>query len=37
MFTSNNTKADEFLKAHKMYAIVNFDDITHIDYYKNAV
>ncbi|MDD3302985.1 MAG: diaminopimelate decarboxylase [Candidatus Gracilibacteria bacterium] len=37
MFTSNNTKYDEFMKAHKIGAIINFDDITHIDYYKETV
>ncbi|NDK07791.1 diaminopimelate decarboxylase, partial [Candidatus Gracilibacteria bacterium] len=37
MFTSNNTKYDEFMKAHKMGAIINFDDITHIDYYKEHI
>ena len=37
MFTSNNTKYDEFMKAHKMWAIINFDDITHIDYYKEHI
>lgn len=37
MFTSNNTKYDEFMKAHKIWAIINFDDITHIDYYKEHI
>lgn len=37
MFTSNNTKAEEFIKAHDMWAIVNFDDITHIPFYKEKV
>jgi diaminopimelate decarboxylase len=37
MFTSNDTKAEEFIKAKELGAIVNFDDITHIDFYKNVV
>lgn len=37
MFTSNNTKHDEFMMAHKMWAIINFDDLSHIDYYKEKV
>lgn len=32
MFTSNNTPADEFVKAKEMGAIINLDDITHIAY-----
>jgi len=32
MFTSNNTSADEFVKAMELGAIINLDDITHIDY-----
>ena len=32
MFTSNNTAADEFVKAMELGAIINLDDITHIDY-----
>jgi diaminopimelate decarboxylase len=37
MFTSNDTKAEEFIKAQALGAIVNFDDITHIDFYKEKV
>jgi diaminopimelate decarboxylase len=37
MFTSNDTKAEEFIKAQELNAIVNFDDITHIDFYKENV
>ena len=37
MFTSNETPAHEFVKAHELGAIINFDDITHIDYYKKEV
>lgn len=37
MFTSNNTPAEEFQKARDLWAIINLDDITHIDYLeKNA-
>ncbi len=32
MFSSNDTPAEEFLKAKKLKAIINLDDITHIDY-----
>ena len=32
MFTSNDTPAEEFSKALELGAIVNFDDITHIDF-----
>jgi len=32
MFSSNNTPADEFQKAKAMNAIINLDDISHIDY-----
>lgn len=37
MFTSNDTRFDEFIKAHELWAIINFDDVTHIDYYKEKV
>ena len=37
MLTSNDTPADEFQKALELGAIINLDDITHIDYLeKNA-
>jgi len=32
MLTSNDTPADEFQKAIELEAIINLDDITHIDY-----
>lgn len=32
MFTSNNTPAKEFVAARAMGAIINLDDITHIEY-----
>lgn len=32
MFTSNNTPAEEFAKALQLGAIINLDDLTHIDY-----
>lgn len=37
MFTSNDTPAEEFVYAHKMGAILNLDDITHIPFLKNAL
>lgn len=37
MFTSNNTPADEFKKAKDLGAIINLDDISHIEFLeKNA-
>ncbi|MFA7172106.1 MAG: diaminopimelate decarboxylase [Kiritimatiellia bacterium] len=32
MFTSNNTPESEFVKARELGAVINLDDITHIDY-----
>lgn len=32
MFTSNDTPAHEFQLANKLGAVINFDDITHIEY-----
>jgi diaminopimelate decarboxylase len=32
MFTSNDTPASEFLKARELGAIINLDDISHIEY-----
>lgn len=32
MFTSNNTPLKEFQKAKQLGAIVNFDDLSHVDY-----
>lgn len=37
MFTSNNTKPEEFTKARELGAIINFDDISHISYYQEHV
>ncbi len=37
MFTSNDTPAYEFKKAHDLGAIINFDDITHIKYFEDNV
>ncbi len=33
MFTSNDTPVEDFKKAKELNAIVNFDDISHIDFY----
>ena len=32
MFSSNDTPAEEFIYADKLGAIINLDDITHIDF-----
>ena len=32
MFTSNNTPAKEYIKAREINAIINLDDITHIEF-----
>ena len=32
MFTSNDTPANEFVKARELGAIINLDDITHIGF-----
>ncbi|MBO5606749.1 MAG: diaminopimelate decarboxylase [Treponema sp.] len=37
MFTSNDTPAEEFRYAEKLGAIINLDDITHIDFLKDAL
>lgn len=37
MFTSNNTQAHEYRKAVELGAIINLDDLTHIDYLKENV
>ncbi len=37
MFTSNNTPKDEFQYADKLNAIINLDDITHIDYLDKSI
>ena len=36
MFTSNDTPAEEFRKALELGAIVNFDDVTHIDFFQES-
>ncbi|MFT5525145.1 MAG: diaminopimelate decarboxylase [Pirellulaceae bacterium] len=37
VFTSNNTPAYEYAKAHELGAIINLDDITHIEYLEKNV
>ncbi len=37
IFTSNNTPAEEFQYAYKMGAIINLDDITHIEFLKKSL
>ena len=36
MFTSNDTPAEEFVKAASLGAIINFDDITHWDFFRSS-
>lgn len=36
MFSSNDTPAEEFVKARELDATINLDDITHIDFLKKA-
>lgn len=36
MFSSNDTPAEEFVKAKELDAIINLDDITHIEYLRNS-
>ncbi len=37
MFSSNNTPAEDFLLADKLGAIINLDDITHIDFLEKTI
>lgn len=37
MFTSNNTQAHEYQKAFELGAIINLDDLTHIDYLRDTI
>lgn len=37
MFTSNDTPAKEFTYANRLGAVVNFDDLTHIDFFSKHV
>lgn len=37
MFTSNNTPSNEYEKAKELGAIINLDDITHIDYLEKYI
>ncbi|MGM0462854.1 MAG: diaminopimelate decarboxylase [Fibrobacterota bacterium] len=37
MFTSNDTPANEFKRAHELGAVINFDDISHIKYFEDTV
>ena len=36
MFSSNDTPAEEFIKAKELGATINLDDITHIEFLKNT-
>ena len=37
MFSSNDTPAEEFILADKLGAIINLDDITHIDFLEDTI
>ena len=37
MFSSNDTPAEDFILADKLGAIINLDDITHIEFLENAI
>ena len=37
MFTSNNTLAEEFQLAHRLGAVLNLDDITHVDFLEQSI
>ena len=37
MFSSNDTPAEEFVYADKLGAIINLDDITHIDFLEKEI
>lgn len=37
MFTSNDTPAEEFVKAFELGAVINLDDISHIEFLENAL
>jgi diaminopimelate decarboxylase len=37
MFSSNNTPAEDFLLADKLGAVINLDDITHIDFLEKTI
>ena len=37
MFSSNETPAEEFVLAKKLGAIINLDDITHIDFLEKTL
>lgn len=37
MFTSNDTPAEEYKKAYELGAVINLDDITHIDFLEKAL
>lgn len=37
MFSSNDTPAEEFVLAHRLGAVINLDDFTHIDFLKDTI
>ena len=37
MFSSNNTLAEEYRMADRLGAIINLDDLTHVDFLEEAI
>ena len=37
MFSSNDTPAEEFALAHQLGAVINLDDLTHVDFLQNTI
>ncbi len=37
VFTSNDTPAEEFVEAHRLGALINLDDISHIEFLERAL
>ena len=37
MFTSNNTLAEEYRLAHRLGAVINLDDLTHVDFLRQSI
>ena len=37
MFSSNDTPAEEFALAHQLGAVINLDDLTHVDFLRNTI
>ena len=37
MFTSNNTLAEEYQLAHRLGAVINLDDLTHVEFLRQSI